>query len=177
MLKITVKGEPNEIAAFFAHMEEADGLQVEYHSAISKRAATHKWGSAIAGIHAALLEGFEADVSIWNREKKRGQAQKGYVYLLPAYGAEGILGYKIGKTIKPQSRKSTFGVKLGFRVKFLALISTDDHSALETELHRLYATQRQGHSEFFALRSVDVDDIIRLMSPEDKKLLKEVNYE
>lgn len=175
MLKVTIKGEPNEIAAFFAHLEEIDGLELEYRSEISKRAAHHKWGSAIAGIH-ANTEGVEANFSIYERGKSKGQPQKGFVYLLPAYGPEGLLGYKIGKTTNAHSRRRTFGIKLNFDVQFLALISTDDHSNLETILHRLFANKRLGSSEWFKLDELDVKHIVELMTAEDEKLLKEVNH-
>lgn len=174
MLKVKIDGEPDEIAAFFSHIEDCEGLRMEYQTAISKRAAHHKWGSSKAGIHAESV-GISADVSVYGEWKAKGKSQKGFVYLLPAYGAEGVMGYKIGKTTNAHSRRKTFGIKLNFDVKFLAVVSTDDHSALETKLHRQYADKRRGSSEWFNLNEDDVKHIQSLMSAADEKLLKEVN--
>lgn len=175
MLKITVKGEPNEIAAFFARLEDVDGVQVEYSSAISKRAAHHKWGSAIAGITANTAGYIDAEFSIYERGRQKGQPQKGFVYLLPAYGENGLIGYKIGKTTNPLSRRKTFSIKLNFEVKFLALIGTDDHSKLETELHRRFAAKRLGSSEWFTLSEEDVKYIQSLMTELNQVMLEVVN--
>ncbi len=177
MLKFKITGEPEEIEAYFLHIAKLEALSVQYRSEVSKYAAHNKTGSVVAGIHAEPVQGIEAKVSIYQRptSKKRGQAQAGYVYLMPAYDGKGLIGYKIGKTIKPQSRRRTFGVKLSFEVKFLALISTGDHTGLETELHRRFADKRMGTSEFFNLTAFDVSHIVGMMSDADKKLLKEVN--
>lgn len=175
MLKLRVQGEPKEIASFFALLEDADGILVEYTSGISKRAEHHKWGSAIAGVHADSSGYNNAEYTIYERGKAKGQPQKGYVYLLPAYGEKGVIGYKIGKTTNPFSRRKTFSVKLNFEVNFVALISTDDHSKLETELHRRFRDLRLGSSEFFTLTDADVSQILEMMTLADKKLLFEVN--
>jgi hypothetical protein len=174
-IKLKIQGEPDEIEAFFGHVSECEALELVYRSNISKRAEHHKWGSAIATVVPEVADDVEADVTIYEGKKQKAQTKAGFIYLMPAYGAEGLLGYKIGKTIRPQSRRRTFGVKLGFAVKFLALISTTDHTKLETELHRMFAEKRQGYSEFFNLTSDDAAKIIGMMSPDDEKLLKEVN--
>jgi hypothetical protein len=175
MLKLKLTGEPEEIEAFFLHLEEAEGLRVQYRSTISKFAAHNLTGSVIGGIHADVPEGIEAEFTIYQHGSKKRNAEQGFVYLMPAYGSEGLLGYKIGKTTKPHSRRKTFGIKLSFDVKFLALISSSDHTLLETVLHRNYAHKRLGRSEFFGLHEMDVEHIVGLMTEADEKLLKEVN--
>jgi hypothetical protein len=186
MLKVTVNGEPDEIGNFFLRLKECDGMTLEYRSDTLKRAAHHKWGSAKAGIHVKPVLLVRADdlkhLDFVIREKPsknqgKKKAVKGFVYLMAAYGESGLLGYKIGKTTAPHSRRRTFSVKFNFAVKFLALISTDDHSKMETMLHQMFSEKRLGSSEFFELSSDDMEMIVRMMSEADKQLLKGVNRE
>jgi hypothetical protein len=175
MVKLRIEGEPDEIAAFLAHVEEVDGLSLDWATPISKRAAHHHWGSALAGVSAELIEGLTADYSVYQRGKKKGNAVYGWVYLLPAYGKEGLVGYKIGKTLNPFSRRTSFGNKLYFEIEFIALISTDDHTKLETTLHRHFAAKRMARSEFFTLAPEDVLYIQQMMNEMDRAKLAEVN--
>lgn len=80
--------------------------------------------------------------------------RKGYVYLVKSVSGH----YKIGRTVDPQSRAKTFGVKLPFEVEFQCLIETDDYEALELELHDRFEAQRV-NGEWFNLSAEDVDYI------------------
>lgn len=177
MLKVKIQGEPSEIGAFFARLEQCEGIRIEYKSDVSKRDAGHKWGSAIAGLHVEAVVAPPPTVTIYEgRRGKFGAVGKmGYVYVLPYFGADGIEGYKIGKTTNPRSRRKTFSVKLNFSIIFMALIYSDDYSALEKQLHQQYATKRRGASEWFDLDINDLIAIQALMSDADKKLLDEIN--
>jgi arginine utilization protein RocB len=180
MIKLTIQGEPDEIAAFLFHLEDCAGISLEYKTGISKRALHHKWGSALAGLHIEAVTGLEPEVTIYS--SKRGskgessttKAVPGYVYVMPYYSANGIEGYKIGKTTNPYSRRRTFSIKLNFQVTFIALIHSDNHSALETAMHQEFAKKRRGSSEWFNLTPEDVAAIQALMSDEDKKLLSKL---
>lgn len=178
-LKITVQGEPEEIASFFATVDKCECMSLTYQSDITKRASHHKWGSARAGISVNMVASAKPDVKIYERRKSkqanRKAPTKGYVYLMPYYDERGMLGYKIGKTTNPKSRKRTFSVKMAFQVRFIALISTDDYTALEVLLHTRYRNQRRGNSEWFTLTNDDRDEIIQMMSPDDIKLLGQLN--
>ena len=170
-LKLTVQGEPEEIASFFATIEKCECMTLTYHSDISKRASHHKWGSARAGIAVNMVASAKPDVIIYNRRKSKATNKsaptKGYVYLMPAYDKNGVAGYKIGKTVNPKSRKRTFSVKMPYEVAFLAIISTDDYSALEVALHVKYRHARRGTSEFFDLLQIEISEIIAMMSGTD----------
>jgi hypothetical protein len=178
MLKLTIAGEPDEIAALFFHLEDCAGISLAYKTGISKRALHHKWGSALAGLHVEAVAGLETEVTIYagkhSGKASDSKAVPGYVYLLPYHSANGIEGYKIGKTVNPYSRRKTFGVKFNFDVKFIALVHSDNHSALETALHQQFKDKRRGSSEWFNLTPEDVAAIQALMSDEDKKLLSKL---
>lgn len=180
MIKLKIEGTPEEIAAFLAHVEETDGLKQKWSTEITKRAESHQWGSALAAYDVEPIEGLQAEYSIYQRGKKgqdkpKSQARPGWVYVLPAYGPSGCVGFKIGKTLTPYSRRKTFGNKFYFEIAFVALISTANHTALETKLHQHYASKRMGRSEFFNLTEQDILDLQDMMSEEDKALMAKVN--
>jgi hypothetical protein len=178
MIKLKIEGPPEEIAAFISHVSKTDGINLNKSTEITKRAESHKWGSALAWAEVQPVQGLSADYSIYESKrgsKTKGRPKAGYVYLLPAYGDGGIVGYKIGKTTSPYSRRKSFGNKLYFQIEFIALVATDNHTALETTLHRHFASKRQGKSEFFNLDAADIAYIQNLMTAEDKAFLLKVN--
>lgn len=86
-----------------------------------------------------------------NVQPVRSSKDAGFVYLIQSDTGY----YKIGKTRNPNNRMRTFNVKLPFEVSYACLIKTDHMSALENELHRLYASKRV-NGEWFRL---DEDDV------------------
>jgi hypothetical protein len=172
MLKLTIKGTPEEVAAFNALLQAAK-VEIEYASDGRKWSATDKWCSQVMGIN--LPEGAAPAPALavkFNERKPRGKRGKGapkdksgYVYLLPATGVKDFNGneipnaYKIGKTTNPDSRRDTFGTKYPFQVAFVALIKTDDCGALETQLRRRFSKQQIGRSEFHRLEPEDIEFI------------------
>jgi hypothetical protein len=184
MIKFKIEGSPEEIAAFIAHVSKANGITSFKSTEITKRDETHKWGSCLAWAELQPIEGLAADYSIYKRggsaftngeQLSKRKVKAGYVYLLPAYGENGLLGHKIGKTLTPYSRRKTFGNKLYFKIEFTALIASDDYTALETKLHRHFASKRQGRSEFFDLGTADIAYLQAMMTKADKALLLKVN--
>lgn len=177
MLKISIQGSEAEISAFFERIKEADGLQVQYKSTLTKRDSAHAWAHCKAGINAQSRAG-DAKLRVEVRQRsnngKRVSKKAGHVYLMTAYGAEGALGYKIGHSNQVKSRKRRFSVSMPFRVEFIAVIYSEDCRALEKELHKRYSSQRQRGSEFFTLLAVEVNQIIGMMSSRDKELLAEL---
>lgn len=95
-------------------------------------------------------------IARWNRRLAAQRQKEGYVYLLRSPMLDGI--YKIGRTVNPDDRLSTFSVKLPFVVEYEHLIKTDDMYALEAELHAHFADKRVG-GEFFKLDASEVDYI------------------
>jgi hypothetical protein len=179
-MKIKMEGTPEEIAAFLARVSNTDGITVTMSTGITKRGENHKWGSALAWLDVDPVQGTIAEYGIYQRANKKAgkgqrQAIRGYVYLVPAYGEGGIIGYKIGKTTNPESRRKTFGVKFNFDVGFLALIASADYSLTETKLHQQFAAKRRGNSEWFDLDADDIEFIKGMMTPAEEKLLKKLN--
>lgn len=86
----------------------------------------------------------------------------GYVYLLQET-SEGY--FKIGKTRKPQDRKTTFDVKLPFIVGYICMIQSPNMHVLESTLHRKFASKRV-NGEWFALEPADVEYIQSLAGSE-----------
>lgn len=82
----------------------------------------------------------------------------GYVYLVREK-SEGY--FKIGRTRKPQDRMATFDVKLPLIVGYICLIPSENMRALESALHRRFASKRV-NGEWFALDAEDVAHIISL---------------
>ncbi len=82
--------------------------------------------------------------------------REGFVYILKSETGH----YKIGKTTNPDNRIKTFSVKLPFRVEYELLIPSEDHNALEIELHTRFAYCRLD-GEWFALTDGDVNDLRR----------------
>jgi hypothetical protein len=176
-VKLKIEGTPDEIAAFLSHLGKADGIKLNGATEISKRGESHKWGSALAWMDVEPIEGLVSDYSVYQskREPKAKGKKAGFIYLLPAYDKAGIVGYKIGKTTSPYSRRKSFGNKLYFEIEFIALIATLDYTELETRLHRHFAEKRQGRSEFFSLLPEDIAYIQAMMTDSDKKLLAQLN--
>lgn len=175
-LKITVQGEPEEIAAFFATVDKCECLSLVYQSDISKRASHHKWGSARCGVSVCMVTSAKPDVKIYERRPRRGEKKpvtKGWVYVMPAYDESGQVGYKIGKTVNPKSRKRTFSVKMPYSVNFVALLESDNYSQLEVDLHTEFRHKRTG-GEFFNLNDGDIVSIMMRMTVSDIKKLSEV---
>ncbi len=78
---------------------------------------------------------------------------KGYVYLI----SDGNGCYKIGKTKQPSERLKT--LRIGSpRLEYVALIPTNDMTALETSLHEIYRGAR-AVGEWFDLTPDDVMQI------------------
>lgn len=176
-IRLNISGPPDEIEAFLFRVAKANGISLKNSTGISKRAEEHKTGSALAWLDVEPIEGLVADYSIY-QSKRTGKTKgkkAGFVYLLPAYDKTGIVGYKIGKTTSPYSRRKSFGNKLYFEIEFIALIATLDYTALETQLHRHFTDKRQGRSEFFNLVPDDIVYIQAMMTNSDKSLLAELN--
>lgn len=84
----------------------------------------------------------------------RLNSRKGYVYVLAAIHDPTI--FKIGRTNNPKDRLRTFSVKLPFDVEYLHTIQTDDMYALESKLHRRFASKRV-NGEWFKLSADDLE--------------------
>lgn len=78
----------------------------------------------------------------------------GWVYLVR--GPQGW--YKIGHTKNPDDRRTTFGVKLPFDVKFDHLIKCKNRREAEVHLHKVFA-HRRGNGEWFRLTADDITTI------------------
>lgn len=92
-------------------------------------------------------------VIIRPRKIVRNATRKGFVYILAVINTPGL--YKIGRTYNLNDRLHTFEVKLPFEVRYEYTIATDDMPALESNLHRKFAKQRNG-GEFFNLSAEDI---------------------
>ena len=114
------------------------------------------------------LEEFYASVSprtitIWNSYPKKKYPLvginknpiPGYVYLINEINGP---HYKIGRSVNPEDRTKTFGIKLPYKIEYEALIPTTDMHNLEAELHARFADKRVD-GEWFALEPADVDYI------------------
>lgn len=77
--------------------------------------------------------------------------REGYVYLLRSTTGY----YKIGRTVNPDDRLTTFSVKLPFEVEYECVIQTHDRYGLEKALHTYYMDKRI-NGEWFALTVEDV---------------------
>lgn len=177
MLKLRIEGSPDEISSFFERIKDAEGLQTQYKTTLSKRDASHVWASCKAGINVERMKGdvsLKVEVSGRSPKKKRGAPKPGIVYVMPAYGQAGVLGYKIGSSAHGLSRRSLFSVKMPFAVEFIALIYSEDCRKLEKELHTKYKAMRKGRSEFFELSPVHLSQLKGMMSSRDKELLAEM---
>jgi hypothetical protein len=178
MIKLKIEGEPKDIAKLLAFFEDCDEIDLEWHSQISKRAESNRWGSAIAGIDIDYAIEDEPEIIIRQRKKDKGKkpiAQPGYIYVLPAYGKNGLLGYKIGKSQNPYSRRGSFGIKLNFEIEYLIIIQSNDYSKLEKQLHAKYKDKRRGASEWFNLDEAEIEELKAMMTLEDKTYLATLN--
>lgn len=99
----------------------------------------------------SVISGFGKQVK--NKPSSTPRDRNGYVYLLCVPNTPGL--YKIGRASNPENRLHIFNVKIPFPVAYEHLIKTDDCYALETTLHRLFASQRL-EGEFFQLTAADV---------------------
>lgn len=80
----------------------------------------------------------------------------GFVYLVRAETGQ----YKIGKTVDPNNRIKTFGVKLPFRVEYELVIKAADYTAFERELHMRFR-DKWIDGEWFALSAEDIEALKR----------------
>lgn len=74
----------------------------------------------------------------------------GYVYLLESNGV-----YKIGKSVNVNRRLTQISPVMPYPVELLHAIRTTDHSALEAQLHEMFAPKRL-NGEWFELSARDV---------------------
>ena len=86
-----------------------------------------------------------------NKTKPTPMTTAGYIYLLQS--PTGV--YKIGRSIDPENRIKTFGLKLPFEVEYICLIETKDMVELERELHERFEEQRV-NGEWFNLGDSDI---------------------
>jgi len=89
---------------------------------------------------------------------KRARLKAGCVYLIRS----DVGYYKIGRTVNPDNRITTFAVKLPFDVDYICVIETPDMYGLERELHQRFASKRV-NGEWFALNDDDVAHIKSLV--------------
>ena len=86
----------------------------------------------------------------------------GYVYLLKA-----DRWHKIGRTMNPDQRLDKLATIPPFPTEVICMIQSDDHAALETELHERFAGKRV-RGEWFLLDEDDVEFVKSLEgSPHD----------
>lgn len=90
-----------------------------------------------------------------SQKKAPKRTAPGYVYLVQSP----TTAYKIGRTVNPDDRISTFSVKLPFEVEYVAVIKTVDMIGLEHSLHQRFADKRVNGSEWFHLAPEDVEYI------------------
>lgn len=87
-----------------------------------------------------------------HQKKPKIMYRNGYVYLIKTLTDETL--YKIGRTNNPSRRIRKFNVVMPFAIEAVCIIKTDNMYALETSLHRRFATQRLD-GEFFRLTLED----------------------
>jgi len=80
----------------------------------------------------------------------------GYVYVIQ--DVSNTWQYKIGRTNYPKRRINTFGVTLPFETEVVAILQTEDATALERELHQHFANDRQ-RGEWFDLTEAQVQEM------------------
>lgn len=112
--------------------------------------------SLLQKVHLALIERMEknrevAEMMLANRLIVD---KSGYVYLVVSDSGY----YKIGKTKYPDDRRQTFEIKLPFRIKFEALIFSENMNRLEKDLHAKF-THKRIDGEWFDLSADDVEYI------------------
>lgn len=89
------------------------------------------------------------------REERRRKPKKpGYVYLIRADNGY----YKIGRTVNPAARLETLEVRLPFPIEALHIVSCQDMTGTEKELHAKFQDKRKD-GEWFALTDEDVEYI------------------
>lgn len=161
-MKIPLRGTPDEINTVAEIFRSSPNVASVSVSEVYKRDPSHKTGIAWAYITFVELIPSQASIQIKPRRGKKSKGKQrtttGFVYLLRTEQGH----YKIGKTVNPQSRKKTFGVRLPFAVEYVVTIKTDDYTRLEKLLHQRFAEKRMRGSEFFALTSDDVQFILSL---------------
>ena len=81
----------------------------------------------------------------------------GYIYVVKNE-VGGMGGYKIGKTINPQRRFRE--LKIGTKASLVGLWSSERYSSIEKLLHKKFAEYRVPQSEWFALASDKLQDLI-----------------
>jgi hypothetical protein len=97
----------------------------------------------------------EQTSALYGDMRQRGKLnfKQGTVYIIQDIDVTGY--YKIGKTQQPVDRIGHFDTMLPFDVQVVHLITSKDCNALETVLHRHFASKRV-RGEWFALTDADV---------------------
>jgi len=91
----------------------------------------------------------------------------GVVYVLRQANSD---NYKIGYSTNLEQRKNTFGVTLPFKLEEVFAYKTKNFREVETELHRIFETQKLNNSEFFKLTSEQVESFPELFRDIDYNL-------
>lgn len=125
------------VFAFIAGVKIA---QLEYH---------HKEAERLFDV--ALRDVYDCRFQLLNLIGIIGNSNPGYVYVVESDTGH----FKIGRTVNPNDRAKTFGVKLPVEIKFLVLIETGDHVLLESVFHKQYKHKR-GNGEWFDLTPTDL---------------------
>jgi hypothetical protein len=119
---------------------------------------------AIARAEAGLTA---ADQAIQGVVERAANVRAGYVYVISNIGAFGEGVVKIGMTrrLDPLDRvRELGGASVPFRFDVHALIFSEDAVALETELHRAFASRRvnmiNAHREFFYVTPSEVKTVL-----------------
>jgi hypothetical protein len=89
------------------------------------------------------------------QHQQQPRSRAGFVYVVKQVGGD---HYKIGRTVDPDDRLTTFNVKLPFPVEFEILIKCEDMYKLESDLHYQYASKRI-RGEWFQLDANDLEAI------------------
>lgn len=104
-------------------------------------------------------EAIQADKRRMRERQQKNGSKPGYVYLIRAESGY----FKIGRTVNPDDRMKTFGVKLPFEVKFECVVNAENMIQLERDLHERFADKRI-NGEWFNLNDADVEYIKGLAS-------------
>lgn len=97
------------------------------------------------------------------KNKENYNIESGSIYLLKGNSCNKY--YKIGKAQDPISRTDTLTVKLPFEVELIHTVKSDQHSKLESFLHRKFSDKRV-NGEWFDLNQDDVEYIKNLNGDE-----------
>lgn len=93
------------------------------------------------------------------RQKIGASVKRGTVYILQDIDVTGWC--KIGKTTAPADRIGHFDTMLPFQIRVVHLIASKDCDALESILHRQFASKRK-RGEWFELTAADIAWIMQM---------------